>query len=290
MLALTGGEGLPDASGSQLYRGNIDKLISRVNDARGIDLGLYRRAYLERRIAARMRVLELHSYRQYADRLDQDSGEYAQLLDTLTINVTEFFRDKVVWDQIKRNVLPPLIEAKRTGRNRTIRIWSAGCATGEEPYSIAMALLDALGPEAPRFLISVTATDLDPEALAKAERGVYDSAMLKRIAPGYQVRFTRMAGPGTFEIVPEVRKLVRFQQRSLFDEAPLRVIDLVMCRNVFIYFDRAQQARVLDNFYRSLNRGGYLVLGRSEKLSPEAAIAFEAIDGKERIYRKPVRP
>jgi len=278
-----------DAGSAQVYRGNLDKLIAKVNEARGIDLALYRRAYLERRVAARLRTLDLHSYRQYGDLLDEDPEEYARLLDTLTINVTDFFRDKVVWDVLRRSVFREMIQQKLEGRSRTIRVWSAGCATGEEPYSVAMMLVDMLGNDASRFLISVLATDLDPEALAFAQKGVYPSDKLKGIPPGYQVRFTQPAGPNLFEINPEVRRLVRFQRFSLFDDPPIRVVDLVLCRNVFIYFDKAQQAKVTRNFWRSLTRGGYLVLGRSEKLAPDMVPLLEPIDGKERVYRKPAR-
>lgn len=283
------GERVTDGGSPHVVRGNIEKLIRKIDEARGIDLGLYRRAYLERRIAARLRTLDLHSYRQYADALDADPAEYERLLDALTINVTEFFRDKVVWDSIQRNLLKPMLHDKLVGRSRTIRAWSAGCATGEEPYSIAMALLDLLGNDPSRFLVSVLATDLDAEALARAERGVYENEKLRRIPPSYQVRFTKMHDKQHFEVTPEVKRLVRFQRFSLFDEPPMRVVDLVMCRNVFIYFDRDQQAKVLKHFWHSLSRGGYLVLGRSEKLSPEAMQLFEPIDGKERIYRKPAR-
>lgn len=280
---------LGDTAPAEVFRGNLDKLVNKINEERGIDLSQYRRPYLERRLAARLRVLELHSYRQYADLLDQDPSEYDSLMNTLTINVTEFFRDKVVWDSLRTNVLKPLIAAKREGRNRTIRIWSAGCATGEEPYSLAMLMLDLLGDDAKKFLLSITATDLDPRALEIARRGVYDSAKLRRIPPGYQVRFLRVLDREHFEILPAVRDHVRFSEFNLFDEPPLRVVDLIVCRNVFIYFDRDQQARVLENFQASLARGGYLVLGRSEKLSPEAASALEAVDGRERIYRRPAR-
>lgn len=273
----------------QAYRGSLDKLIAKIDEARGLDLGLYRRAYLERRIAARLRVVGLHSYRQYADLLDADPREYEQLIDTLTINVTDFFRDKVVWDVVRRRVMPQLIAAKTEARSRNIRVWSAGCATGEEPYSLAMSLLDALGDKAADFSVSITATDLDPEALAKAERGVFRKERLRRIPSAYQVRFTKSIDADTFEVLPEVRRLVRFQRLSLFDPAPLRAIDMVFCRNVFIYFDHQQQGRVLDNFLTALTYGGYLVLGRSEKLQPAASKRFDVVDGKERIYRKPAR-
>lgn len=280
---------MDDAGQAQLYLGSLDKLVAKISEARGIDLSLYRRAYLERRVAARLRVLGMRSYRQYADYLLAEPTEYEQLMDTLTINVTDFFRDKVVWDVVKRRVVPEMLAEKRRGRSRTIRMWSAGCATGEEPYSMAMMMLDALGSDASDFLVSVLATDLDPEALRFAEAGVYEKDRLRRVPPQYQVRFFKTAGDGKYEVTSEVKRRVRFSQASLFEPASTRVVDLIMCRNVFIYFDREQQARVLENFWDALARGGYLVLGRSEKLSLEAAQRLDAIDGKERVYRRPLR-
>lgn len=286
-MAKLRGESVAEAGAGQVYRGNMDRLIAKVNDERGLDLGQYRRPYLERRLAARMRHLDLHSYRQYVDYLDKHPDEYAQLLNTLTINVTEFFRDKVVWDIVRRRVLPDLIKEKERGRSRTIRVWCAACATGEEPYSATMTLLDALGRDRDRYLITVLGTDLDPRALEVAQTAVYDNDKLRRIPPNFQVRYVH-ADRSHFEIASEVRSVVRFTKFNLFDGAPTRAVDILFCRNVFIYFDRDQQARVLDSFWNAMARGGYLILGRSEKLSPEAAERFEVVDGRERIYRKPL--
>lgn len=272
----------------QAYRGSLEKLIARIDAARGLDLRSYRRPYLERRIAARLRAVGLHSYRQYAELLESDPDELEALINTLTINVTDFFRDKGMWDVVHRKVLPEIVERKRHARVPTIRCWSAGCATGEEPYSLAMLLLDVLGDRAEQVVVSVTATDLDREALAKAERGIYRREQLRRVPPGYRARFMRLLDDGSYEVLPHVRRLVRFQRTSLFDPTPLRMMDLIMCRNVFIYFDHDEQARVLGQFVQALARGGYLILGRSEKLKSDIAADFEVIDGKERVYRRPL--
>jgi chemotaxis protein methyltransferase CheR len=280
---------MADATPPFVVRGSLDRLIEAVSEQRGIDLSQYRRPYVERRVLARLRVLGITSYRHYIDLLSEDPGEYDRLMGTLTINVTDFFRDKGVWDVLKRRVLPDILEQKSAGRSRTIRAWSAGCSTGEEAYSLAMTLLDLLGEDAKGHLVSVLASDLDPVALATAERGVYRLERRRRIPVHYQVRFTRTLDSSEFEVLPEVRRLVRFRRLSLFDEAPLKVLDLILCRNVFIYFDREEQARALERFQGALARGGYLVLGRSEKLSAEAARCLEVVDGRERVYRKPAR-
>ncbi len=274
------------ATGSA-YRGNLDKLVAKVLRDRGLDLSQYRQTYLERRLAARLRALNLYSYRQYAERLDADPGEYAELLDTLTINVTEFFRDQPVWDAVRTLVLPQLIAAKRDSHSRSLRIWSAGCATGQEPYSIAMLIADALGDAGEPLRPTVLATDLDPEALAVARAGVYDVAELRHIPPPYQVRFARMKGASQFEIAPEIRQMVQFEPYSLFEDSPMRVMDAVFCRNVFIYFDRERQSSLLGQFLKVMSPGAFLVLGRSERLSPAVSELLEHVDGRERIYRKP---
>lgn len=280
---------MPGVDDSAPARGDLDKFMGKVLRDRGFDLTQYRRAYVERRLAARLRTLELRTYRDYAYLLEVDPSEYAQMLDTLTINVTDFFRDDAVWDILRKRVIPDMVADKLRGRSRTIRIWSAGCATGEEPYSIAMMVLDILGKDADKFLINVLGSDLDPDVLRFAEKGRYTNDKLKNIPSSYQVRFTRAIGRSEFEIKPEIAHLVRFRHSSLFGESPMKVADLILCRNVFIYLDRPRQIAVLERFWGSLARGGYLVLGRSEKMPAEMVRRFEPIEPRERVYRRPNR-
>lgn len=269
-----------------VYRGNMDRLIAKIDGHHGIDLGQYRRSYVERRIAARLRSLNLHSYRQYAAYLDSHAEEYSKLLDTLMINVTDFFRDPEVYRLFSERIIPAMIEEKLKSRHRMIRVWSAGCATGEEPYSIAMAFLAALGRKKTKFMFSVLGTDLDVEAMRRAREATYAIEKLSHIPEPLQVKYVRVTGD-TFTICPEVTKHVRFLQLNLFTDRPVNMVDVIFCRNVFIYFTRDQQERVLERFWASLTRGGYLVLGRSEKMAPGIAGRFELVSGRERIYRKP---
>lgn len=270
----------------QIYRGNLDKLIRKIDVERDIDLSNYRRQYLERRIATRLRSLALHSYRQYADFLDAHPAEYNQLLDVLTINVTDFYRDKTMYDLFRRDIAPLIVEEKLQTRNRMIRAWSAGCATGEEAYSIAMTLLEALGSREKDFLLSVLGSDLDETALAKARAGEYAVDKLKSIPPHHQVKYLDRRGD-TFVMKPEVQRYVKFRRLNLFSDRPINVVDIIFCRNVFIYFTREQQAEVLERFWSSLARGGFLVLGRSEKMAANLSGRFELYNGRERVYRKP---
>ncbi len=265
--------------------GDATRLIAQVERDRGIDLSQYRLSYVERRLATRLRALDLVTYRQYGQYLLDHTEEYTRLLDTLTVNVTDFFRDPPVWKIIRGEVIPALITAKTANGQRTIRVWSAGCATGEEPYSLTMAFLTELGDAAKSFIVSVAATDLDPVALQTAQRAEYDVAKLEHLPGPDRVRFTVNDGR-RFTIKPEVTEHVRFRKMNLFSDAPPLAIDLILCRNVFIYFTREQQERIINVFHKSLARGGYLVLGRTEKMPNGAAAGFEPISSKERIYRK----
>jgi chemotaxis methyl-accepting protein methylase len=269
-----------------VYRGDLGRLMVKVRADRGLDLSQYRRTYVERRLAARMRVLNVHSYRQYARCLDDDPEEYARLLDTLTINVTDFFRDPTVYQIVRRQVLPALIQEKAASRTRTIRAWSAGCASGEEPYSIAMAIAAALEDRGEHLAFTVFGTDLDPTVLETARRATYDVARLTGIPRADQARFVD-AGPEKFTIKPELAERVQFRRLNLFEDRPIQLVDLIFCRNVFIYFTREQQERVLEGFLEALAPGGYLVLGRSEKMAASLTRRFELVNGRERIYRKP---
>lgn len=272
---------------AQAYRGNLGRLITQVSDERGLDLGQYRSAYVERRIATRLRLLNLHTYRQYADYLAKHPDEYDKLIDTLTINVTQFFRDSSVFDLFRREIVPSMIDEKTQHRQRMIRAWSAGCATGEETYSITMSFLEGCGEAKAKFHLSVLGTDLDHSALERARCATYGVDELKHIPPALQLKYVEVAGD-TFTIKPAVTQHVRFRPLNLFADKPMNVVDVIFCRNVFIYFSREQQAKVLESFWSALARGGYLVLGRSEKLSAEAASRFELVNGRERIYRKPL--
>lgn len=267
-------------------RGNLTKLLEKVRDDRGLDLSQYRARYVERRLGTRLRVLDLSTYRQYAAYLDTHPEEYAKLLDALTINVTQFFRDATVYELFRSTIVPDLMKAKTARRQKTIRVWSAGCATGQEPYSLAMSFLSEMRRSERQFMLLVVGTDIDRTALAVAKKGVYPVADLEQIPEPERSRYTVVSGD-TFSLKPEVTKHCKFSYLNLFEDAGVQLADVIFCRNVFIYFTRAEQERMLNVFWESLSRGGYLVLGRSERLAPALAQRFELVSGRERIYRKP---
>lgn len=277
---------MTDEQREVIGRGDLRRLMKKINEDRGLDLSQYRTPYLERRISSRLRALDLPTYGRYARYLDEHPDEYVQLLDTLTINVTDFFRDRDVYQKFEHVVIPRLLKDKAARRQRMIRCWSAGCSTGEEPYSMTMSLLSVLRDDADKYLLSVTGTDIDGGALAVARKAEYRNDDLSHIPLGFQNRFIEM-GARTFKIKPEVARHVRFKVLNLFEDEPMHVVDVIFCRNVFIYFTREQQARVMERFWSALHRGGFLILGRSEKLAPMLADRLEPVDGARRIYRKP---
>lgn len=268
-------------------RGNLNRLLDKVRDERGLDLYQFRPRYAERRIAVRLNHLNINTYSQYAAYLDAHPEEYAKLLDTLTINVTQFFRDPTVYAVVRDQVVPAILKTKMDRKQRLVRVWSAGCATGEEPYSLAMAFLDGIQRMgADQAMLTVIGTDIDRDALAFAKRGEFPIRELSQIPHSDRVRYVQVEGDH-FRFKPEITRAVRFQYLNLFADAPIHGIDVIFCRNVFIYFNREDQERMIKAFRESLIRGGFLVLGRSERLSTAMGRDFELVSGRERIYRKP---
>lgn len=268
-------------------RGNLNRFMAKVHEERGVDLSQYRPRYVERRVAVRLHNLGLNTYTQYANYLDAHPEEYQKLLSALTINVTQFFRDPTVYAVIRDTIVPEVLEQKKARKQRLIRVWSAGCATGEEPYSLAMAFLDGIERvKADQAILTVIGTDIDRDALAVAKRGEYPLRNLHQIPHHLRTRYVER-GAETFTMTPEVSRVVRFQYLNLFADAPIHGIDVIVCRNVFIYFNRDEQERMLAVFRQSLVRGGFLVLGRSERLATSMSQEFELVNARERVYRRP---
>lgn len=277
---------MEDETTEVVNRGSLSLLLNRIRDDRGLDLNQYRERYVERRLATRLRTLGLQTYHQYAEFIDAHPDEFAALVDTMTINVTQFFRDESVFEYFRHKVVPQIIEHKTRRHQRMIRAWSAGCATGQEPYSLAMAFVSALGEKADDFVLSVYGTDLDRNALDVARAATFPVEQLEHVSRGDR-RFVEVDGD-VFHVKPEIARLVRFSYLNLFEQTPIHVVDVVFCRNVFIYFTHEEQERMLECFWEALSRGGFLVLGRSERLASSMSGRFEPVDGRERIYRKPV--
>lgn len=262
---------------------DLEVLMGKIGRERGFSCEAYKESCLRRRIAVRMRARGVHTYAQYAAVLDGDGAEYERLLDALTINVSKFFRNRETWDVIAREVLPALWRA----RGGDLRCWSAGCASGEEPYTLAVLLLEhahrhgvtEVGPR-------IDATDFDRASLAQARTGEYRAAAFDEMPPELSVRYFT---PGDVRCVSAAaRALVRFSQHDVVREPPPEPpYDLILCRNVVIYFDRPTQDRLFARFIDALRPGGYLVLGKVEILFGAARDRLVLEDPRERIYRRP---
>jgi chemotaxis protein methyltransferase CheR len=241
---------------------------------------------LKRRFDGRMHIKGIPSYAEYAHYLDKSPTEFKELIDALTINVSEFFRDPTVWKAFQTRIMPAIIREKIQTPQRELKIWSAGCADGEEPYTIAISVIDALSYNLKAFKIEIVATDVDLQSLDRARRGVYSPARLKLASHSVLQRFFTPVAGGNLRLSDEVKRLVMFQQHDLFTSAPRSGFDVIACRNVMIYFSRELQQELFRNFYQALSSGGYLIVGKVESPLGEYATPFKCIDLAERIYQK----
>ncbi|VVB88026.1 Chemotaxis protein methyltransferase [uncultured archaeon] len=244
----------------------------------------YKQAHLKRRLAVRLRANHSRSYKEYAGVLLTNETESQRLKETLTVNVTELFRNPETYESFSKNVLPELFKSK--GINKTIRVWSAGCSNGEEPYSIAIMLREFLGISIKRYDISILGTDIDEDSLKKAEKGIYHLKQLEKIGRERIERFFVQNEDYTYSVIDEVRNLVKFRYHDMISGPRLFGFDVIFCRNVTIYFEQALQEKLYLNFYNALNDGGYFVMGKTETLVGPAEELFHPVDVKERIYQK----
>lgn len=250
----------------------------------------YKPQVLRRRIAVRMRACHAGSYPEYAQVLDTDRHEYAHLLDALTVNVTRFFRDPSTYEALATIVIPALW----TRDDATISVWSAGCASGEEAYSLAALLHEEAQRRDERHRLGrvrVLGTDIDRASLLRAARAEYPpSAFTETPRDLLERLFPPIDGPDaddTRAVSSLLRGLVAFQRRDLLrDPAPHARYDLIVCRNVIIYLDRAAQETLLDTLHAALRPGGYLVLGRAEMLLGTARARFTPVVARERIFQR----
>jgi len=244
---------------------DLSSIARMVYDACGINLHEGKRALVAARLQKRLRHGGFQSFRQYIRfvRSDASGRELTALLDAIATNHTSFFREPRHFEFFAETMLPPLLD-----RQGTISLWSAGCATGEEPYTVAMLLLEQLGPLAGQR-VRLMATDLSTKALSAASAGIYKAARLDELPPGYRKYFSKGIGSqnGLVRLTPVVRNLVEFKWLNLLEPAGAPASqDVIFCRNVMIYFDHAVQQRVIASLERQLAPGGYLVVSHSESL------------------------
>jgi two-component system CheB/CheR fusion protein len=261
---------------------DIDVLLEYLKRTRSFDFTGYKRPSLTRRINKRMQAIGVDTYEQFVDVIERNPSEFDQLCNTVLINVTAFFRDGVPWDSLASEIIPRLLEAKSP--TDPIRVWSAGCATGEEAYTLAIVLAEAIGLDAFRERVKIYATDVDEQALSIARYATYNATEVEGVPPDYLERyFERHDNRYTFR--KDLRRFVIFGRNDLIQDAPISRIDLLVCRNTLMYFNSATQSKILARFHFALSDTGYLLLGRAETLLAHNTL-FSPVDLKRRIFVK----
>jgi two-component system CheB/CheR fusion protein len=260
----------------------IEAILERIREVRNFDFRNYKRATLRRRIERRMSDTKRRTIAEYIALLDKQPAEYDPLISAILIKVTSFFRDEELWKTLSDKVIPQLLSEKRPGEE--IRVWCAGSATGEEAFSAAILLAEAMGPAFHNAEVKVFGTDVDEKAIGSARHAVYPAAALESVPAKLRERYF-VEEQGGWSVRKEIRRAVVFGVNNLVSDAPISRLDLLLCRNVFIYLDATLQKRVLTRFHYALRPHGVVVLGRSE-LIPFAGRLFEPVDLSRRIYRK----
>jgi chemotaxis protein methyltransferase CheR len=261
-------------------------LKRRIFVDRGFDCDQYKENYLKRRFAVRLRATGTPDYAQYLQVLKKDPDEYTALLNELTVNVTQFFRDQDVFKKMRELVIPGILKNKAHISARTIRVWSAGCSSGEEPYSLAILINEVLGAEAKKWTIRILGSDYDDKSLKVARVGVYqDLELPKGINPSAYFLVSRTESGLEYRVREDIKTQVRFEKKNLLEHEARRHYDLVVCRNVLIYFSREVQVKIIEALAASILGAGYLVLGKSETLGPEVSGLLKPVAPVERVYR-----
>ena len=261
---------------------DLENLLQYIKSNRGFDFSGYKRASLSRRVRKRMQTVTVDNFSEYLDYLEVHPDEFVELFNTVLINVTSFFREPKAWEYIANEIIPQIIHKQQA--NKPIRIWSAGCASGEETYTIAILLAEALGMEKYSQWVKVFATDVDMEALSHARHASYTSKEIQNIPSELVEKYFERIN-NHFSIQKELRRGVIYGRHDLVQDAPISRIDLLICRNTLMYFNSETQSKILDRFHFALNSGGFLFLGKAEMLFSRNHL-FSALDLRQRVFTK----
>ncbi|HWM93827.1 MAG TPA: CheR family methyltransferase [Thermoanaerobaculia bacterium] len=258
------------------------RLLEYLRVSRGFDFGAYKVSTLMRRVQKRMREVGAQSYAQYIDYLEVHPNEFGPLFDTVLINVTSFFRDPESWEFLREHILPRIVREKAP--DAPIRVWSAGCATGEEAYTLAMLLAEAVGEESFRKQVKIYATDADEEALIVARQGTYDERAVAGVPPELLEKYFEAHGSRRV-FRNELRRCLIFGRHDLIQDAAISRLDLLACRNTLMYFNSEAQERILARFHFAVTRTGYLFLGKAETLVAHNT-NFKPVELKHRVFAR----
>jgi two-component system, chemotaxis family, CheB/CheR fusion protein len=261
---------------------SLEHLLSFIRDARGFDFTGYKRSTLTRRIRKRMNEVHISDYVDYRDLLETDAEEFTNLFNTILINVTSFFRDTDAWQYLQSDVLPSLLAD--IAPTEEIRVWSAGCSSGEEAYSLAIVFAEALGIDECSNRVKIYGTDVDEEALHFARAGQYQPRSLEPLSPDLRDKYFENSG-SRFVFRSDLRRRVIFGRHDITRDAPISRLHLLVCRNTLMYFNVEAQSQIVDRFHFALRDTGYLFLGKAEMLLADSD-RFDLIHMRQRIFRR----
>ena len=261
---------------------DLEALLEFLKTARGFDFTGYKRTTLRRRIAKRLQAVSAPDLASYVDYLEVHPEEFGRLFDTILINVTGFFRDPEAWAFLSAEVLPRILAQRPPGA--PIRVWTAGCATGAEAYSVAMSFAELMGLDEFRERVKIYATDADDHALGEARQASYSEREMEGVPPALREKYFQQAdGRSVFR--KDLRRLVIFGRHDLVQDAPISRVDLLTCRNTLMYFNSETQERILARLHFALADGGFLFLGRAETMMTQPSL-FVPVDLKRRVFAK----
>lgn len=273
-------------------KGRLLEILNLLEEQRGFDFSGYRSSMVERRVQKRLYDTNNKNLDDYLEYLNRHPDELDNLIDVFTINVSRFFRNSLSFEYIKKIIIPDVFLSKAKEKNDDLRIWSAGCSFGEEPYSMAIIIDEFLKKEKATIKLKIFATDIDKKALNEAAAGSYSFNSIEKVKYGILEKYFRKKD-GQFKIDPEIKKLVQFSFHDLLDKArfvpPDSIFggfDIVLCRNVLIYFEPDFQKIIFDKLSRSLNHNGYLILGEAEVPVDGFKHKFRRENKCCKIYRK----
>lgn len=256
----------------------FEALLDHLGRSHGFNFSGYKRSSLMRRVQQRLQMLQIQSYSDYSEYLKANPEELSQLF----INFTSFFRDASTWDYVAESIIPRIIAGK--SQNKPIRVWSAGCASGEETYTLAIILAQAVGMEQFRSRVRIYGTDVDKESLNQARLGSYASNQIEGIPSQFLQYFKRVGHHYVFR--KDLRSSIIFWRHDLLQDAPMAKIDLLVCRNVLIYLNSEAQNRALVRFHFGLDDKGFLFLGKAEMVPSETSNIFSPENLHHHIFTK----
>lgn len=253
---------------------DYERFIESIKRKTGIDLALYKEAQMKRRLTSLYEKKGYKSFVDFFNALDKDRDLLYEFLDRMTINVSEFYRNGKRWEVLQNKIIPKLLQD-----NKRLKIWSAACSTGEEPYSLAMVLSNYV----PLSQVNILATDLDENVIQKAKLGLYPERSLAEVPKDIQAKYFKHEG-GFYKVAEEIKKTVTFKKHNLLKDNYESNVDLIVCRNVMIYFTEEAKDQIYENFSKALRPGGILFVGSTEQIFNPSRYGFEVEDTF--FYRK----